>query len=132
MPRSVKIMDFGCGTGRTAELLSKVGYTNITGNDGSEDMVAISKAKGIYKNVFKFFVGKDDITEHAEANSFDMVTCTGCLVRDHFPSSCFDDFLKVLKPHGLLAVTARTKVLHTETDNGMGYVPKIKQLIEDG
>ena len=35
-------MDFGCGTGRLGVELKKVGYTNISGVDGSTEMIAVA------------------------------------------------------------------------------------------
>lgn len=43
-----RILDFGCGTGLMGVELQKVGYTNISGLDGSSEMLRIANTKGIY------------------------------------------------------------------------------------
>ena len=44
-----RIIDFGCGTGRVGAELQKVGFTNISGIDGSAEMLSVTMSKGFYK-----------------------------------------------------------------------------------
>ena len=41
LPNS-RLIDFGCGTGRLGVELKKVGYTNISGVDGSSEMITVA------------------------------------------------------------------------------------------
>ena len=129
MPRESKIIDFGCGTGLAGEQLALLGFTTIDGNDGSEEMLEIAKNKACYRKLFPMLVGNDQIPADLERD-YDLVVSTGCLVRDHFPNTCFNDFLEVLKPGGLLAITSREVYLHNESDNGMDYIGVLRALCD--
>ena len=37
-----RLIDFGCGTGRLGVELKKVGYTDISGVDGSTEMITVA------------------------------------------------------------------------------------------
>jgi len=50
-PKSSKILDIGCGTGWSMEVLLKSGYENLVGIDLSDDMLEIARKKGF--KVFK-------------------------------------------------------------------------------
>ena len=54
------------------------------------------------------------------------------MVRDHFPNTCFDLFIEVLKPGGLIAITSREVYLHNESDNGMDYIGALRKLSDRG
>lgn len=40
--KDIQILDMACGTGAVAEILKKEGYENITGIDGSENMLKLA------------------------------------------------------------------------------------------
>ena len=46
--KDVRICDFGCGTGILGEELKKQGFTNVSGIDGSADMLKYAESKGVY------------------------------------------------------------------------------------
>ena len=48
LSKDIKIMDFGCGTGRVATSLVELGYKNFDGIDASPEMLKICKDKGNY------------------------------------------------------------------------------------
>ena len=52
-PQSNRVLDFGCGTGNHAKLLSENGYL-VTGVDRSKAMLKRAKAKSVHAN-FVFF-----------------------------------------------------------------------------
>ena len=76
-------------------------------------------------------VGTDPIPDEVDKD-YDMVVSTGCMVRDHFPNTCFDLFIEVLKPGGLIAITSREVYLHNESDNGMDYIGALRKLSDRG
>ena len=52
-----KIIDFGCGTGLVGVELTKNGFTNIVGIDGSQEMLEVAKSKQmdgkpVYREIF--------------------------------------------------------------------------------
>ena len=44
-----RLMDFGCGTGRLGVELKKVGYVDISGVDGSTEMINVAHSKDCYQ-----------------------------------------------------------------------------------
>ena len=52
LPRNPRILDLGCGTGRTAEWLKKGGFSgHLVGVDVSEAMLAVAAVKGTYREL---------------------------------------------------------------------------------
>jgi 2-polyprenyl-3-methyl-5-hydroxy-6-metoxy-1,4-benzoquinol methylase len=47
MDRNVKVLDIGCGIGSLVHIMSKAGYTNVSGIDISEEMVKVAHSLGI-------------------------------------------------------------------------------------
>ena len=56
--QSVPILDAGCGTGILGELLSVLGYKDITGIDLSQGMLDVAGRKGIYQQLRQMELGK--------------------------------------------------------------------------
>lgn len=45
------ILDIGCGTGLSGKALAAVGYSNITGHDVNEEMLALARHANVYREV---------------------------------------------------------------------------------
>ena len=131
LPKDIKIIDFGCGTGLAGDALALLDFTVIDGNDGSQQMLEMAKQKSSYRKLFPLMVGTDPIPSDIDRD-YDLVVSTGCMVRGHFPNTCFEAFLEVLKPGGLIAITSREVYLHNETDNGTDYIGAIRKLSDRG
>ena len=84
----MKIIDVGCGTGRTLELFRKKGLYNSIGIDSSTNSIKICQSKGfkINKDVFIIDVLKNDYKN----GEFDIVFSEGLL--EHF-----EDFSYIVK-----------------------------------
>jgi len=54
-------MDFGCGTGLLGVELKKAGYVDISGVDGSTEMINVAHTKGCYQpdKIWPLLVGLD-------------------------------------------------------------------------
>ena len=64
-------------------------------------------------------------------SGFDVVVCSACMIKGHFTNTCFEEFLKVLKPGGCMIFSIRVIYLNKETDNGMNYIGKINELLDN-
>jgi ubiquinone/menaquinone biosynthesis C-methylase UbiE len=93
--RNARILDGGCGTGNMAELLHRIGYTNIVGIDASDGMLAAARTKGCYAELHKMLLGAKI---GLPAESFDAVTAAGVLTHGHAPPESLDGLLEVAKP----------------------------------
>ena len=101
VPLSAKILDFGCGYGRTLFKLYQAGYTNAVGIDLSENMIARGKSIHPYLNLSKF---KGE-TLPFEDNSFDSVIGLAiftCIPITSKQSQAIEELYRILKPGGYL------------------------------
>ena len=61
VPKNIKIIDFGCGTGYLGIILNKNGFTDkFDGFDASQKMLDICKDTGVYGELDCVFVGVDN------------------------------------------------------------------------
>lgn len=107
------VLDAGCGTGLAATMVApRVGHSGrVLGVDASERMLEIArqKAQGFGFDQCEFVLGD---MEHLDvpSDAFDVVICSFALWGE--PRELFNEFLRVLKPHGALLIQ------NWETDRG--------------
>lgn len=99
--RKSNILDIGCGAGRTTIGLYKIGYTNITGVDISENM--IMRAKKNAKDIC--FIQADVLNLPMYDESFDVAffSFNGLMLIPEYEirKQAVDEISRVLKPGGL-------------------------------
>jgi ubiquinone/menaquinone biosynthesis C-methylase UbiE len=95
VPLGGRILDAGVGTGLVGQLLSEVGYTDLTGLDFSAEMLVQARLKNVYGDLRQMELGK---TLEYESDSFDAVTCVGVLTLGHAPASSLDEMVRITKP----------------------------------
>lgn len=99
---SSRILDAGCGSGLSGLALHHSGYTNVDGCDFSPEMLAKSREKGCYTELFEANLN-ETLTDCADS-SYDIVTCVGVFSFGHvFPDAC-DELLRVLRAGGFLII----------------------------
>jgi SAM-dependent methyltransferase len=98
LPRGARILDAGCGSGRTLDELARYGHAS--GVDISADAVATAKSRG-YHDVR---LGPIEQLPFEDA-SFDLVTCLD--VVEHTPDDrrSLGELRRVTRPGGLMLVT---------------------------
>jgi predicted TPR repeat methyltransferase len=101
-----KIIDLGCGDGLVGEALYSRGFSDITGMDLSEKMIAIAAAKNVYKSVQQVDLLK---ALPAESSSFCILSCVG--TSTYLNPSVLGEWLRVVKDGGLVVFTHKTAVL---------------------
>ncbi len=127
-----KLLDIGVGTGISSERFHSK-QVELYGLDSSSEMLAICKAKDVFKEVFLFDLHKDKIP-YPEA-TFEYVICSGVL---HFFSSLEKIFAKisrVVKSNGFFAFTIIENYKNdnpyaTETTNGINLYYHSKEYIK--
>lgn len=72
-----RVADVGCGTGRTGAWLSSKGAAELDGVDLTPEMLALARARGIYRRLLEAPVDATGL----EGGAYDLVTC--CLVDEH-------------------------------------------------
>lgn len=98
--KSTSILDFGCGTGLSAEALISCGFSNIDGIDISNEMIEIAREKRIYRNLECF---NPDKGIPVKKNEYSIITAIGVISVGAAPISIFDEVFDLLPKDGLFA-----------------------------
>lgn len=113
-----KILDYGCGYGRTIKYLINNGYTNLTGIDFSEKMIERAKKE---ESMIEFKVVKNNILPFKD-NSFDAVLLLAvltCVIYDDDQDKIIKEIKRVLKPEGVIYIN--DFLVNTDQRNMMRY-----------
>jgi len=105
-PTDERALDAGAGTGVLGEILSALGYTNLSGLDASTGMLKIAGLKKNYRDLSHQFLGQplgfDD-------DCFALVASSGVFTQGHAPLDGLDELIRVTRPGGHLVFSmART------------------------
>jgi SAM-dependent methyltransferase len=103
--QEARILDAGCGTGLTGQILHAQGYHRVEGLDLSAGMLAEARQKNCYAALHQQALGGplDFPTDF-----FDAVLCVGIFARAHVPSRSLDELIRLTKPGGYIFSTLRT------------------------
>jgi predicted TPR repeat methyltransferase len=93
------ILDAGAGTGIMGELMTAMGYGEIIGFDASNDMLAVARAKNVYDDLDRMFLG---CPLNYPDNHFSAVTASGVFTQGHAPLSGFNELVRITRPGGFL------------------------------
>ena len=61
-----------------------------------------------------------------------MAVASACMIKGHFPNTCYKQMLSCVKVGGYIAFTIRDIYLDSATDNGMDYKLTLEKLKSDG
>ena len=118
LPLDSKILDYGCGYGRTCQELAACGYSTITGVDSSSEM--IRRARQMNPGL-RFDVHTASDLPYAE-NTFDailLIAVLTCIPAGEDQRSLVGTLKRVLRPAGILHVV--DYVLQTDERNRQRY-----------
>ncbi|WP_277872937.1 class I SAM-dependent methyltransferase [Pseudodesulfovibrio cashew] len=104
VPRDARILDFGCGYGRSLVQLRDSGFTDLTGIDFSEPLVRRGLADNPDLNMTAYEGGPLPY----EANAFDAALMLGvftCIIETRKQAQALIELKRVLRPGGYLYVT---------------------------
>jgi SAM-dependent methyltransferase len=100
---NARILDIGCGYGRTLKELYDNGYENCIGIDFSEKM--IERGKNLYPNLSFEIMGKGK-TKYCE-NTFDAIILLAvltCIIKDDEQIELLNEIKRILKPDGIIYI----------------------------
>jgi len=119
--RESGILDAGAGTGLLGEVLSVMGYDNLTGLDLSAGMLEVARTKEAYRELRQMVLG-----EHLDFadNTFDAVISAGTFTVGHAPPKSFEELIRITKSGGSIIFSIRC-----DGDNGTGFL-SIQELLE--
>jgi SAM-dependent methyltransferase len=100
---NARILDIGCGYGRTLKELYDNGYENCIGTDFSEKM--IERGKNLYPNL-SFEIMEKGKTKYCE-NTFDAIILLAvltCIITDDEQIELLNEIKRILKPDGIIYI----------------------------
>ena len=94
--------DLGCGTGRTGAWLQRHGVAAIDGVDLTPEMLAVARARGVYRRLVEGDVAATGLA----AAAYDLITV--CLVDEHLPElhPLYREAFRLGRPGGFLVLVA--------------------------
>ena len=116
------VLDIGCGTGMSGEALRDAGYATLDGTDFSAEMLAIAKAKGLYRKLWQ-----GDLTALPEDLRYGAAVAAGVLNPAHAPASVLDAMLARLEPGGVFVFSLND---HAVADGS--YEGRVHELLDAG
>jgi len=99
LEKGARILDAGAGTGLSGQALRDAGFSDVTGLDFAEQMLAVAKKKGIYRETIAADLSKRTALGDA---SFDAVITVG--TTSQVPAESLREYVRVTKPGGRIIV----------------------------
>lgn len=101
VPKDTSILDYGCGYGRTCEILNSMGYNNILGVDSSLEM--IRRGNLIYPHL-TLTQTQGSTLQYPDGNFGAIVLCAvlTCIPEHQAMKDVLSEIERVLKPGGII------------------------------
>ena len=97
--KSLSVLDIGCGTGLSGLAFREAGFTNLHGNDLSEEMIVQAKERDLYQNLE--LVDLNNPLAFAKGR-YNAIAAVGVISVGHAPASTIKDMFDKLDDGGLL------------------------------
>lgn len=113
--KSTPLLDFGCGTGLSGLALQLAGFTTLDGMDPSEEMLAVAREKGTYRDLIHI-----DITDPdpVPPDTYSAIAAIGAIGPGAAPASTFDILMRALPKGGMLGVSFNDHALEEKIYEG--------------
>lgn len=99
LEKDARILDAGAGTGLSGQALRDAGFSNITGLDFAEEMLAAAQKKGIYRETLAADLSR---RTPLDDDAFDAVVTVG--TTSQVPGESFREYVRVTRPGGKIIV----------------------------
>ena len=126
LPRSARILDYGCGYGRTCSELMRAGYANVVGIDIAEAMVKRGRLQDGRLDL-RVFDGRSTGFDDGSFDACLLLAVLTCIPSDDGIARTLTEVRRVLKPGGLLFVSdyplqsdARNQARYREFESEFG------------
>ena len=95
---AAKILDTGCGTGLSGLAFREQGFTNLYGNDLSQEMIDIARTRDIYQDIS--LVDLNNALDF-EAGTYDVIAAVGVISVGHAPATAIAEMFNKLGDGGI-------------------------------
>jgi SAM-dependent methyltransferase len=124
LPRgAAPILDAGAGTGLVGEWLGILGYPEVEALDISEGMLAVARAKGIYRTLHVGLLGGD---LPLPSGRFAGLVCAGVLTTGHVGAEALPGLLAVTRPGAVLVLTVKETLWAESLAAAVAATPEAK------
>ncbi|GMK56059.1 hypothetical protein CspeluHIS016_0211150 [Cutaneotrichosporon spelunceum] len=123
LARSSHILDAGCGTGLVGVHLARAGYTAVDGIDLSPAMLKEAMKTGAYEALSIVDLTRAIPVPDA---AYDGLTCVGTLTHGHVGPRVLSEFVRVVKPNGLIVATVLDDIWEDD-----GFETEAQQLVKE-
>lgn len=115
----LKILDFGCGTGKVGEELKNHLniYYNLEGIDISQNMLANAEKKKVYNKLTNI-----DLTIKNYEEKYDIILSSGVFLEGHVNIENVNILHRLLNENGILLFTIRNSFIESNKDDFLKYV----------
>lgn len=117
--QKLKILDFGCGTGKVGEEIKKninIPYF-LEGVDISENMLELARQKNVYNKITNI-----DLTKEKYNEKFDVILSSGVFLEGHVDICNINRLYDLLNNNGLIMFTIRNTFKETNNEDFLMYV----------
>lgn len=122
--RDAAILDIGSGTGLAGAELAAKGFTAIDALDYSPEMLAVARARGVYRRLIE--ADLNAALDLPDA-TWDAMICTGTFTHAHVGGKCLGELFRLLRPDGLFACT-----VHGDVWESGGFAAEVSRLATAG
>ena len=96
--KTAKILDTGCGTGLSGLAFREQGFTNLFGNDLSQEMIDIAQTRDIYQELS--LVDLNNTLDFA-TGTYDVIAAVGVISVGHAPATAIAEMFDKLDDGGI-------------------------------
>jgi uncharacterized SAM-dependent methyltransferase/ubiquinone/menaquinone biosynthesis C-methylase UbiE len=125
--RDVRVLDAGAGTGAAGTELARLGFSDVTAVDLSDEMLAVAESKGVYRRLVAADLAWP--VDALQEDGFDAAILVGVFSYGQAPAETFDELLRVVRPGGVIVFTMRTDF---QRDDPMGVRARMEELERQG
>lgn len=107
-PDAGRVLDVGCGTGRSGRELRVAGFASVVGCDLSPKALAHADASGVYERVVE--VDLQQLPTPFAEDEFDALSCVGVLTYVPDTEATLREFLRLVRRGGTIVFSQREDV----------------------
>lgn len=96
MPKTLRVLDIGAGTGALGEKLKEHGYDNIDALDACPAMLAKAKVRNVYQNLIEAMILPTQQLNIPDG-SYDLIVAVGVFVPGHIPVEAFREIVRITR-----------------------------------